>query len=146
MRVGRPGRPAVLLGLELAQGALGYAQYALGVPPIPVLFHLLGAALVWWAAWRLAMAVRPAHPDPAPDDSTTDGSTVADDAATRDETTRDETTRDETTEAATTEAATTEGAATGATDSRGNGGSAGRGETRLPADPGLSAAGAEPRA
>lgn len=50
----------ILLGLELAQGALGYAQYALGVPAVPVLFHLLGAALVWVSAWRLAVAVRPA--------------------------------------------------------------------------------------
>ena len=50
---------AILLGLELAQGALGYAQYALGVPPAPVVVHLLGAALVWIAAWRVALAVRP---------------------------------------------------------------------------------------
>ncbi|MBY5161798.1 COX15/CtaA family protein [Salsipaludibacter albus] len=49
----------LLLGLELAQGGLGYLQYALGVPPLPVVFHILGAALVWAAAWHLAMAVRP---------------------------------------------------------------------------------------
>lgn len=47
----------VLLGLEVAQGVLGYAQYALGVPPVPVVFHVLGATLVWIAAWRLVMAV-----------------------------------------------------------------------------------------
>lgn len=71
----------VLLGLELAQGALGYAQYALGVPPVPVLFHLLGAALVWTAAWRLAMTARPfdlAVDDPNPgSDSTADAGAIA---------------------------------------------------------------------
>lgn len=47
----------LLLGVEVAQGALGYAQYALGVPPVPVVFHVLGATLVWIAAWRLVMVV-----------------------------------------------------------------------------------------
>lgn len=56
-RVRRAG--VVLLGLELAQGGLGYAQYALGVPPFPVIVHILGAALVWMAAWQLALTVWP---------------------------------------------------------------------------------------
>lgn len=51
---------AVLLAVEVVQGGIGYLQYALGIPALPVAFHLLGAALVWMAAWRLAMSVRPA--------------------------------------------------------------------------------------
>jgi heme a synthase len=44
----------VVLGLQLAQGALGYTQYVLGVPPALVALHILGAALLWAtvvAAW-----------------------------------------------------------------------------------------------
>ena len=84
----------VLLGLELAQGALGYAQYALGVPPVPVLFHLLGAALVWTAAWRLAMAVRPfdvavADPNSGADPTVSvDPAAAVDPAVTAEPTTR----------------------------------------------------------
>ena len=37
----------VLLGLELAQGGVGYLQYVLGIPPALVSLHILGAALVW---------------------------------------------------------------------------------------------------
>ena len=44
-----PPGALVLLGLVVAQGGLGYLQYALGVPPVPVIFHVLGAALVWAA-------------------------------------------------------------------------------------------------
>lgn len=71
----------ILLVLEVAQGGLGYAQYALGVPPLPVIVHILGAALVWAAAWHLALAVRPA---PRVDDTPTavdDTPTGADDQA-----------------------------------------------------------------
>ena len=45
---------AVLLLVELAQGAVGYAQYATGIPAELVSFHLLGAALVWVAVVRVA--------------------------------------------------------------------------------------------
>lgn len=55
----------VLLGIEVVQGAIGYTQYALGVPPAPVVFHVLGAALVWLAAWRLAVVVHPGPTVPA---------------------------------------------------------------------------------
>lgn len=44
----------VLLVIELAQGTVGYAQYATGIPPELVSFHLLGAALVWVATVRVA--------------------------------------------------------------------------------------------
>jgi cytochrome c oxidase assembly protein subunit 15 len=46
------GRPratravAVLLGVEVAQGAIGFVQYATDLPVVLVGFHLLGAALI----------------------------------------------------------------------------------------------------
>lgn len=43
-----------LLVIELAQGAIGYVQYFTGVPAILVGLHMLGAALVWIGALRLA--------------------------------------------------------------------------------------------
>jgi len=48
----------LLLGLELAQGGIGYLQYALGIPPQIVTFHLLGAAGVWVAALHTAVTAR----------------------------------------------------------------------------------------
>jgi cytochrome c oxidase assembly protein subunit 15 len=58
----------VLLGLELAQGLIGYLQYFTGVPAALVGIHLLGACLVWLAALRvlLAMRVRSAPPAATP--------------------------------------------------------------------------------
>lgn len=47
----------VLLGVELAQGAIGYTQYFLHVPPLLVALHMLGACLVWIAALRLLLLV-----------------------------------------------------------------------------------------
>ncbi len=46
---------AVLVGVELAQGAIGYTQYFLHVPPLLVGVHMLGACLVWLAALRVAV-------------------------------------------------------------------------------------------
>ena len=54
----------VLLAIEIAQGALGYAQYALGIPNTLVALHILGAALMWTAA--SAVWAR-AHPLPNPE-------------------------------------------------------------------------------
>jgi heme a synthase len=51
----------VLLGVELAQGVIGYTQYFLHVPPLLVGLHMLGACLVWLAALRVAVAAGPAH-------------------------------------------------------------------------------------
>jgi cytochrome c oxidase assembly protein subunit 15 len=48
---------AVLLGVELAQGVIGYTQYFLDVPPLLVVVHMLGACLVWLAALNLAFRV-----------------------------------------------------------------------------------------
>lgn len=43
--------------IALAQGAIGYIQYFMGIPEIIVALHLLGATLVWIAAWRIRMAI-----------------------------------------------------------------------------------------
>jgi cytochrome c oxidase assembly protein subunit 15 len=43
--------------ITLAQGVLGYIQYFTGIPEILVGFHLLGAVLVWIAAWRIRILV-----------------------------------------------------------------------------------------
>ena len=41
--------------IALAQGAIGYIQYFTGIPEILVAAHLLGATLVWIAAWRVRL-------------------------------------------------------------------------------------------
>ena len=41
------------LGVELAQGVIGFAQYFLHVPPLLVGLHMLGACLVWLAMLRV---------------------------------------------------------------------------------------------
>ena len=43
--------------IALAQGAIGYIQYFTGIPEILVATHLLGATLVWIAAWRIRLSV-----------------------------------------------------------------------------------------
>ena len=55
----------LLVGLELTQGAIGYSQYALGVPAGLVAVHILGAILVWAAAVNVTVVAcaRPAAPD-----------------------------------------------------------------------------------
>lgn len=62
LRTGAPRaarrRTAELLGVIVAQGAIGYAQYFLGVPPLLVVLHLLGSALLWIAALRVVFAMR----------------------------------------------------------------------------------------
>lgn len=59
---GSPGRvaqaAAVLLGVELAQGAIGFAQYFTGLPIILVGLHMLGATLLVVAAVSLLLATR----------------------------------------------------------------------------------------
>ena len=46
---------AVFLGITLAQGVIGYAQYLLGVPEELVVLHLLGSSILWIAAWRVRL-------------------------------------------------------------------------------------------
>jgi cytochrome c oxidase assembly protein subunit 15 len=43
-------RLAVLLGVVLVQGAIGYIQYFNGIPELLVGFHIAGATAVWAAA------------------------------------------------------------------------------------------------
>lgn len=64
--VGRPvlHRFRALVVITLAQGALGGAQYALGVPEALVASHVLGASLVTVATAALWAATT--EPDPAP--------------------------------------------------------------------------------
>ncbi|ASY28977.1 cytochrome c oxidase assembly protein subunit 15 [Candidatus Planktophila lacus] len=50
-------RIAVFTTIALAQGAIGYIQYFTGIPEILVAAHLLGATLVWIAAWRIRITV-----------------------------------------------------------------------------------------
>jgi cytochrome c oxidase assembly protein subunit 15 len=50
-------RVRVLLGVVLAQGLVGYAQYATDLPVALVAIHVLGACLVWVAALRLVLGM-----------------------------------------------------------------------------------------
>jgi cytochrome c oxidase assembly protein subunit 15 len=50
-------RIAIFSIIALAQGAIGYIQYFTGIPEILVAAHLLGATLVWIAAWRIRLAI-----------------------------------------------------------------------------------------
>lgn len=45
----------LFLIISLAQGGIGYLQYFTGLPEILVGAHLVGAVLVWIAAWNLAI-------------------------------------------------------------------------------------------
>jgi cytochrome c oxidase assembly protein subunit 15 len=59
---GSPGRvaraAAVLLGVELAQGAIGFVQYFTGLPIVLVGLHMLGATLLVVAAVSLLLSTR----------------------------------------------------------------------------------------
>ncbi|RTL68394.1 MAG: heme A synthase [Pseudonocardiaceae bacterium] len=75
-----------LVGVVLAQGALGGIQYGLGVPEVLVSFHVLGAALVtaaaagvWTSTRRPIRGIAPVHPGGA----TTPDRAPADEAAVR---------------------------------------------------------------
>lgn len=48
-----------LLGVEMLQGAIGYTQYFLHVPPLLVGLHMLGACLLWLAALLVLALVEP---------------------------------------------------------------------------------------
>jgi len=51
----------LLLGLIVAQGVIGYAQYFSGLPAGLVWVHVLGATLIWIAALRLFFVLHPAR-------------------------------------------------------------------------------------
>jgi len=56
----------VLLGVELAQGAVGFVQYFTGLPVALVALHLLGSCLTWIAALRLLLSLSDRTAVPAP--------------------------------------------------------------------------------
>lgn len=56
----------VLLGLALAQGLIGYAQYFSGLPWVLVAVHMLGACLVWASVVFVALSMRARGPEPVP--------------------------------------------------------------------------------
>lgn len=62
---GPRARARELLVVLLAQGALGYTQYATELPEVLVGVHLLGSALVWIAALRVTLSLRERGPAPA---------------------------------------------------------------------------------
>ncbi|MBB4703415.1 COX15/CtaA family protein [Sphaerisporangium siamense] len=63
---GRARRGAlVLLGVELAQGVIGYVQYFLAVPALLVGLHVLGSTLVWIAALRVVFLMRSRGTEPS---------------------------------------------------------------------------------
>lgn len=50
-------RITIFAVIALSQGAIGYIQYFTGIPEIIVAAHLLGATLVWIAAWRIRISI-----------------------------------------------------------------------------------------
>jgi cytochrome c oxidase assembly protein subunit 15 len=50
-------RAMVLVAAILFQGAIGYAQYFTGVPPLLVGIHILGATVVWSSVLRVYLAM-----------------------------------------------------------------------------------------
>jgi cytochrome c oxidase assembly protein subunit 15 len=68
--VERRGR--VLVAAIVAQGAIGYAQYFSGVPPLIVGLHVAGSIAVWVAVLRFHLGLF-AHPEPASDPGRADG-------------------------------------------------------------------------
>jgi cytochrome c oxidase assembly protein subunit 15 len=63
-------RIGLLIALIVAQGAIGYAQYFLGVPPGLVMLHIVGAVAVWVATVTLFLDLY-AHPLEAEDTALT---------------------------------------------------------------------------
>lgn len=45
-------------GVLVVEGAVGYRQFALGLPEILVGIHLLGATLLWIATWNIHLQIR----------------------------------------------------------------------------------------
>jgi cytochrome c oxidase assembly protein subunit 15 len=56
---------AVLVGVELAQGAIGFVQYFTHLPALLVGLHLAGACAVWLAALHAQTTIRVREPEPA---------------------------------------------------------------------------------
>ena len=47
----------IFFAVALLQGLIGYIQYFTGIPEVLVAAHLLGATLVWIAAWRIRLSI-----------------------------------------------------------------------------------------
>jgi cytochrome c oxidase assembly protein subunit 15 len=62
-----PRRIAVLLGVVLGQGLVGYVQYVTDLPVALVAAHVLGACLVWIATLRVLLASIPTRTYDAPE-------------------------------------------------------------------------------
>ena len=60
------GRGRVLAGAIVAQGTIGYVQYAAGVPEVLVGAHVLGSVLVWVAALRFHLGLTEPIPTDEP--------------------------------------------------------------------------------
>ena len=58
---------SVALGAMVAQGVLGYVQYAQGIPELLVGFHVAGAVLVFGSVHWLLLELYEPVPDPVPD-------------------------------------------------------------------------------
>jgi cytochrome c oxidase assembly protein subunit 15 len=56
----------ILLGIELAQGAIGFVQYFTGLPEILVAAHMAGACVVWVATLALLSTTLGSPTAPAP--------------------------------------------------------------------------------
>jgi cytochrome c oxidase assembly protein subunit 15 len=67
-----------LIGVELAQGVVGFVQYFTHLPVLAVGLHMLGASAVWVAALAVLEATRPA---PAAPSATESGTPVGEPAA-----------------------------------------------------------------
>ncbi|PSK96749.1 cytochrome c oxidase assembly protein subunit 15 [Murinocardiopsis flavida] len=80
MRTGAPRALRVqgwlLLAALTAQGAIGYTQYALGLPEALVVLHVLGSALVWVAILRVWFGTAERVAADAPDVPTGTGGTT----------------------------------------------------------------------
>jgi heme a synthase len=67
----------VLLAVEVAQGAVGFAQHLLDLPVALVALHLVGSCLTVVAATRVALAARSRVPAQAPTSSATADANLA---------------------------------------------------------------------
>ena len=69
-----------LVGIELAQGLIGFVQYVTDLPVVLVGFHLLGAGVISASLTWTLLRVR--HPEPAPADALVDEPSAQPAAAT----------------------------------------------------------------
>lgn len=78
VHLGPHRRTSILLAVIVAQGAVGYTQYAIGLPAWLVEIHVIGSAVVFAAALIhhylvVGVGSTPGRPTPATTDGTADG-------------------------------------------------------------------------